>query len=51
MGRRSNRSIKASEDMQRYWDRKKRVQAGRGTADDKLAIKIGKKRYKALKAA
>jgi hypothetical protein len=51
MARRSNRSIKASEDMARYWARKKRVEAGRGSASDKATVKHGKKRYKALMAA
>jgi hypothetical protein len=51
MARRSNRSIQASESMLRYWKRKKRVQAGGGSAKAREAVKAAAKRYKKLKQA
>jgi hypothetical protein len=51
MARRTNRSIQASENMRLYWRRKKLVQAGKGTAKAREAVKAAAKRYKKLKRA
>jgi hypothetical protein len=51
MGRRTNKSIEASEKMFRYWRRKKLVEAGRGSAKAKAAVKAASRRYKKLIAA
>jgi hypothetical protein len=51
MARRSNRSIQASENMTRYWRRRKLVESGRGSAKAKAAVKAATKRWKAIRAA
>jgi hypothetical protein len=51
MARRSNRSIQASEAMTRYWRRRKLVEAGKGSAKAKAAVRAATKRYQALVAA
>jgi hypothetical protein len=51
MGRRSNRSLKASEDMRRYWKRKKAVQAGTASKAVRSEVRARSRRYKKLIAA